>query len=42
MYSASKVLAERGAWEFVEKNKESINFDLVSINPSFVSNFPHR
>ncbi|KAG8951133.1 methylglyoxal reductase (NADPH-dependent) gre2 [Tulasnella sp. 424] len=36
MYSASKVLAERGAWEFVEKNKESINFDLVAINPSFV------
>ncbi|KIO32648.1 hypothetical protein M407DRAFT_18408 [Tulasnella calospora MUT 4182] len=36
MYSASKVLAERGAWEFVEKNKGSINFDLVAINPSFV------
>ncbi|KAG8932119.1 methylglyoxal reductase (NADPH-dependent) gre2 [Tulasnella sp. 408] len=37
MYSASKVLAERGAWDFMEKNKGSINFDLVSINPSFVS-----
>ncbi|KAG8947837.1 methylglyoxal reductase (NADPH-dependent) gre2 [Tulasnella sp. 408] len=36
MYAASKVLAERGAWDFVEKNKGSINFDLVSINPSFV------
>ncbi|KIO32647.1 hypothetical protein M407DRAFT_212627 [Tulasnella calospora MUT 4182] len=33
-YSASKVLAERGAWEFVEKNKGSINFDLVALNPS--------
>ncbi|KAG9016260.1 methylglyoxal reductase (NADPH-dependent) gre2 [Tulasnella sp. 427] len=35
-YSASKVLAERGAWEFMDKNKDSINFDLVAINPSFV------
>lgn len=42
MYGASKVLAERGAWEFVEKNKDSINFDLVAINPSFVSDSTHR
>ncbi|KAG9015707.1 methylglyoxal reductase (NADPH-dependent) gre2 [Tulasnella sp. 427] len=35
-YSASKVLAERAAWEFMDKNKDSISFDLVAINPSFV------
>lgn len=28
-------LAERAAWEFVEENK--VNFDLVSINPPWVS-----
>ncbi|KAF8343828.1 NAD(P)-binding protein [Cantharellus anzutake] len=35
MYRASKVLAERAAWEFV-KTKEGIKFDLVTILPSFV------
>ncbi|KAG8951131.1 methylglyoxal reductase (NADPH-dependent) gre2 [Tulasnella sp. 424] len=35
-YGASKVLAERAAWEFMDKNKVLINFDLVAINPSFV------
>ncbi|KAG8951126.1 methylglyoxal reductase (NADPH-dependent) gre2 [Tulasnella sp. 424] len=35
-YGASKVLAERAAWEFMDKNKDSINFDMVAINPSFV------
>ncbi|KAG8953399.1 methylglyoxal reductase (NADPH-dependent) gre2, partial [Tulasnella sp. 408] len=35
-YGASKVLAERAAWDFMDKNKDSINFDLVAINPSFV------
>ncbi|KIO32650.1 hypothetical protein M407DRAFT_18410 [Tulasnella calospora MUT 4182] len=35
-YGASKVLAERAAWEFMDKNKGSISFDLVAINPSFV------
>ncbi|KAG8951132.1 methylglyoxal reductase (NADPH-dependent) gre2 [Tulasnella sp. 424] len=35
-YGASKVLAERAAWEFMDKNKDSIDFDLVAINPSFV------
>ncbi|KAG8915735.1 methylglyoxal reductase (NADPH-dependent) gre2 [Tulasnella sp. 408] len=35
-YRASKVLAERAAWDFVEKNKENITFDLVTVLPSFV------
>ncbi|KAG8899394.1 methylglyoxal reductase (NADPH-dependent) gre2 [Tulasnella sp. 408] len=35
-YRASKVLAERAAWDFVEKNKDNINFDLVTVLPSFV------
>ena len=36
MYNASKVLAERAAWKFVEENKGKIGFDLVTILPSFV------
>ena len=36
-YSASKVLAERAAWEFVEKHKGSIGFDVVVLCPSWVS-----
>ena len=36
-YQASKTLAERAAWEFVEEKKGEIKFDLVSINPSWVS-----
>ncbi|KAG8910072.1 methylglyoxal reductase (NADPH-dependent) gre2, partial [Tulasnella sp. 408] len=35
-YRASKVLAERAAWDFVEKNKESVAFDLVTVNPPMV------
>jgi len=35
-YRASKVLAERAAWDFVEKNKGTISFDLVTINPPMV------
>jgi len=35
-YRASKVLAERAAWEFVEKNKGKIGWDLVVLNPPFV------
>lgn len=34
-YRASKSLAERAAWNFVEQNK--VNFDLVTINPPYVS-----
>ncbi|KAH9838557.1 NAD(P)-binding protein [Rhodofomes roseus] len=37
-YCASKVLAERAAWEFVEKNRREgkIGWDLVVICPSYV------
>ncbi|KAG8951127.1 methylglyoxal reductase (NADPH-dependent) gre2 [Tulasnella sp. 424] len=35
-YGASKVVAERAAWEYMDKNKDLINFDLVAVNPSFV------
>ncbi|KAI0319986.1 NAD-P-binding protein [Amylostereum chailletii] len=33
IYKASKTLAERAAWDFVEKNQSEINFDLTAINP---------
>lgn len=36
MYSASKTLAERSAWQFVENNKEKLNWDLAVVNPPFV------
>ncbi|KAJ7692590.1 hypothetical protein B0H17DRAFT_933870, partial [Mycena rosella] len=36
MYSASKTLAERAAWDFVEKHKSEIGWDLVVLNPPFV------
>lgn len=32
-YSASKALAEKAAWEFMEKNKPT--FTLTSLNPTF-------
>lgn len=35
-YSASKTLAERAAWDFVEKNKKDISFDLATINPPYI------
>ena len=35
-YWASKTLAERAAWEFYEKNKANISWDLVVLNPAFV------
>lgn len=35
-YRASKTLAEKAAWAFVEQNKEKISFDLVVINPPMV------
>lgn len=35
-YRASKTLAERAAWEFVEKHKGEIGWDLVVLNPPFV------
>jgi len=35
-YSASKVLAERAAWDFVEKHKSEISWDLVALHPPWV------
>ncbi|KAJ7137439.1 D-lactaldehyde dehydrogenase [Mycena crocata] len=35
-YRASKTLAERAAWDFVEQHKAEIGWDLVVINPPFV------
>ena len=35
-YRASKTLAEKAAWDFVEKNKGSIAWDLVVLNPPMV------
>ncbi|TFY67709.1 hypothetical protein EVJ58_g1460 [Rhodofomes roseus] len=35
-YRASKTLAERAAWDFVEKNRGSIGWDLVVLNPPMV------
>ncbi|KAF9561492.1 D-lactaldehyde dehydrogenase [Agrocybe pediades] len=36
IYRASKTLAEKGAWEFVEQHKSEIKWDLSVINPPFV------
>ena len=36
VYSASKALAEKAAWEFVETNKSKILFDLVALNPPWI------
>lgn len=35
-YRASKTLAEKAAWDFVDKNKGSIGWDLVVLNPPYV------
>lgn len=35
-YRASKTLAEKAAWEFYEKNKSSILWDIAVINPPWV------
>ena len=35
-YRASKTLAERAAWQFMEDNKSQLKFDLTCINPPFV------
>ncbi|KAH6904342.1 D-lactaldehyde dehydrogenase [Coprinopsis sp. MPI-PUGE-AT-0042] len=36
VYCASKTLAEKAAWQFVEKNKEKISWDLAAIHPPLV------
>ncbi|KAJ8508026.1 hypothetical protein ONZ45_g9660 [Pleurotus djamor] len=35
-YRASKTLAEKAAWEFVEKHKNEIKWDIAVINPPYV------
>ncbi|KAL0956958.1 hypothetical protein HGRIS_003059 [Hohenbuehelia grisea] len=35
-YRASKTLAEKAAWKFMENHKDEISWDLVAINPPFV------
>ncbi len=35
-YTASKTLAERAAWDFVEKEKAAIGWDLVTLCPPFI------
>ena len=37
LYQASKTLAEKAAWKFVDDNKGKIGFDLVTVLPTFVS-----
>ncbi|THH04102.1 hypothetical protein EW145_g5769 [Phellinidium pouzarii] len=34
-YFASKVLAEKAAWNFIEINKSEISWDLTTLNPPF-------
>lgn len=36
MYRASKTLAEKSAWDFYEKHKGELKWDLVCLNPPFV------
>ncbi|KAI9057802.1 NAD-P-binding protein [Trametes sanguinea] len=35
-YEASKTLAERAAWDFMERHREVASFDLCVVNPSLV------
>ncbi|KAI0325808.1 NAD-P-binding protein [Cubamyces sp. BRFM 1775] len=35
-YRASKTLAERAAWAFVEEHKQELGWDLVALNPPYV------
>ncbi|KAH8104238.1 NAD-binding protein [Phellopilus nigrolimitatus] len=35
-YRASKALAEKGTWDFVEQHKSEISWDLVALNPPIV------
>ena len=36
IYMASKTLAEKAAWEFVDVNKSKISWDLVALNPPWI------
>ncbi|PPQ88274.1 hypothetical protein CVT25_005437 [Psilocybe cyanescens] len=42
IYRASKTLAEKGAWEYHEKHKNEVQWDLAVINPPFVSTLPRN
>ena len=35
-YRASKTLAERAAWKYVEEHKADVQYDMVVLNPPFV------
>ncbi|KAI0286184.1 hypothetical protein BC826DRAFT_1093568 [Russula brevipes] len=37
IYLASKTLAERAAWQFVATHKSEISWDLVALNPPYIS-----
>ena len=41
LYIASKTLAEKAAWKYVDDNKDKIKFDLVAVLPSYVSYCGH-
>ena len=41
IYLASKTLAEKAAWEFVDSHKSEISWDLVVINPPLVFGARH-
>ncbi|KAI0653474.1 NAD(P)-binding protein [Cubamyces menziesii] len=34
-YDASKMLAERAAWKFMDENKDNVSFDLSVVSPSW-------
>ncbi|KAH9956972.1 hypothetical protein BC827DRAFT_1227962 [Russula dissimulans] len=36
IYLASKTLAEKAAWEFVDVHKSEISWDLVALNPPYI------
>ncbi|KAF8601899.1 NAD(P)-binding protein [Ceratobasidium sp. AG-I] len=40
LYVASKTLAEKAAWKYVDENKDKIKFDLVAVLPSYILGAP--
>ncbi|KAF8601889.1 D-lactaldehyde dehydrogenase [Ceratobasidium sp. AG-I] len=40
IYAASKTLAEKAAWKFIDDNKGKINFDLVAVLPYWILGAP--
>ncbi|KAH9973392.1 D-lactaldehyde dehydrogenase [Russula compacta] len=39
IYQASKTLAEKAAWDFVAAHKSEISWDLVALNPPWISGY---